>query len=82
MSLTGFTLRTAAARDAEALARFAERTFRDTFGPHNRAEDMDGNLRAIAFYARRGFRDVGGRLFQLGADVQTDRIMVAPAATL
>jgi diamine N-acetyltransferase len=176
MSLTGFTLRAAAARDAEALAPFAERTFRDTFGPHNRAEDMDGycsaaftverqraelgdparqvllleragelagyamlwagpvptcvtgddpiellrfyidgawhgrglagelmdatmaaaaargartvflavwerNLRAIAFYAKRGFRDVGSRPFQLGSDVQTDRIMAAPAPT-
>lgn len=175
MSLTGFTLRTAAADDAEALARFAERTFRDTFGPHNRAEDMDDycrsaftverqrseigdparhvlllesagelaayamlwagpvpdcvagdrpiellhfyvdsawhgrgvasalmdatmaaagrrgagtiflsvwehNLRAIAFYAKRGFRDAGSRPFQLGSDLQTDRIMVAPTA--
>ncbi len=177
MSLTGFTLRTAVAGDADSLARFAERTFRETFGPHNRAEDMDGycssaftverqrtelgdparhvllieragelagysmlwagpvpdcvtggdpiellrfyidgawhgrglagdlmdatmaaaaergartvflavwerNLRAIGFYAKHGFRDVGGRPFQLGLDVQTDRIMVAPAAPL
>ena len=175
MPLTGFTLRAAVATDAEALAGFAERTFRDTFGPHNRAEDMDDycrsaftvesqrselddparqvllleragelagysmlwagpvpgcvtgsdpiellrfyidgtwhgrglaaelmgatiaaagrrgartvflavwerNLRAIAFYAKHGFREVGSRAFMLGSDLQTDRIMVSPPA--
>ncbi|HEX5971626.1 MAG TPA: GNAT family N-acetyltransferase [Gemmatimonadaceae bacterium] len=33
------------------------------------------NARAIAFYARWGFSDVGAQSFQLGADRQTDRIM-------
>lgn len=33
------------------------------------------NARAIAFYARWGFTDVGSQRFQLGADLQTDRIM-------
>lgn len=33
--------RTAGPDDAPALAGFAEQVFRDTFGPHNRAEDMD-----------------------------------------
>ena len=33
------------------------------------------NVRAIAFYSRWGFSDVGSQLFQLGADRQTDRIM-------
>ena len=33
------------------------------------------NARAIAFYARWGFADVGSLEFVLGADVQTDRIM-------
>lgn len=33
------------------------------------------NTRAIAFYARWGFIDVGSQHFQLGADRQTDRIM-------
>jgi diamine N-acetyltransferase len=175
MSLTGFTLRPAGGPDAGALAAFAERTFRDTFGPHNRADDMDGycraafavdrvraeleeadrhvllleragdlagyatlwaaaapecvtgadpiellhfyvdgawhgrgvagafltetmsaagrrgagtvflgvwehNLRAIAFYRKHGFRDVGSRPFALGSDLQTDLIMAAPAA--
>ncbi len=34
-------LRNAAPADAEALAAFAERCFRDTFAPDNRPEDMD-----------------------------------------
>lgn len=33
------------------------------------------NTRAIAFYRRWGFADVGAQSFQLGADLQTDRIM-------
>jgi len=38
------------------------------------------NARAIAFYARWGFRDVGAQHFQLGADRQTDRIMARRSA--
>ena len=33
------------------------------------------NARAIAFYERWGFIDVGAQSFQLGADLQTDRVM-------
>lgn len=33
------------------------------------------NARAIAFYARWGFVDVGSQSFMLGRDVQTDRVM-------
>jgi len=33
------------------------------------------NARAIAFYAKHGFVDVGEQEFQLGADLQHDRIM-------
>ena len=33
------------------------------------------NARAIAFYERWGFRDVGTQAFQLGSDLQTDRVM-------
>lgn len=35
------------------------------------------NPRAIAFYARCGFRDVGSWHFYVGSDRQTDRVMVA-----
>jgi ribosomal protein S18 acetylase RimI-like enzyme len=34
------------------------------------------NPRAIAFYRKSGFRDVGDTTFVLGADVQTDRVMM------
>lgn len=37
------------------------------------------NPRAIAFYAKSGYRDVGSAPFMLGADRQTDRVMVAQA---
>lgn len=36
------------------------------------------NGRAIAFYRKRGFHDVGSHEFLLGEDRQTDRIMVLP----
>jgi ribosomal protein S18 acetylase RimI-like enzyme len=34
------------------------------------------NPRAIAFYRKQRFREVGSQPFQLGRDVQTDRVMV------
>ena len=33
------------------------------------------NKRALAFYSRWGYRDVGSHIFPLGSDMQTDRIM-------
>jgi GNAT superfamily N-acetyltransferase len=33
------------------------------------------NARAIAFYAKCGFRDIGSHPFLLGSDLQTDRLM-------
>lgn len=44
--MTDLALRSARPDDAPALAAFAEHVFRDTFGPHNRAEDMDAYCRA------------------------------------
>ncbi len=35
------------------------------------------NPRAIAFYGKHGFRDVGSEPFWVGSDCQTDRILVA-----
>ena len=36
------------------------------------------NARAIAFYNKSGFRDVGSHVFMVGTDAQTDRILVRP----
>jgi diamine N-acetyltransferase len=36
------------------------------------------NPRAIRFYEKVGFHDVGSHHFQLGSDPQTDRLMVRP----
>ena len=41
MSSLDVTFRPAVADDAAVLATFGERVFRDTFGPHNTAADMD-----------------------------------------
>jgi ribosomal protein S18 acetylase RimI-like enzyme len=38
------------------------------------------NARAIAFYERWGFSDVGSQWFQLGGDLQTDRVMARRVA--
>jgi ribosomal protein S18 acetylase RimI-like enzyme len=38
------------------------------------------NPRAIGFYRKQGFHEVGAQPFQLGKDVQTDRVMVQPLA--
>jgi GNAT superfamily N-acetyltransferase len=38
------------------------------------------NTRAIAFYRRWSFADVGGKSFQLGTDLQTDRVMARRVA--
>jgi len=40
------------------------------------------NPRAIAFYAKCGFRDVGSHVFMIGTDAQTDRLMAAPVETV
>jgi diamine N-acetyltransferase len=38
------------------------------------------NARAIAFYGRWGFADVGAQSFQLGGDLQSDRVMARQVA--
>ena len=40
----------------------------------------ESNARAIAFYTRWGFVDVGSQTFTLGHDVQRDRVMARRAA--
>ena len=39
----------------------------------------EANPRAIAFYAKEGFADVGSTNFTVGGDRQTDRVLVASA---
>jgi ribosomal protein S18 acetylase RimI-like enzyme len=39
------------------------------------------NPRAIRFYEKCGFRDVGSQIFVLGADRQRDRVMVLSLAS-
>jgi ribosomal protein S18 acetylase RimI-like enzyme len=41
MTLSMVTFRSADASDAAAVARFGQRLFRETFGPHHRAEVLD-----------------------------------------
>ncbi len=36
------------------------------------------NARAIRFYTKQGFADVGSQEFRLGSDLQTDRVMSRP----
>lgn len=38
----------------------------------------DRNARAIAFYRRRGFIDVGSTVFMVGTDAQVDRVLARP----
>jgi len=38
------------------------------------------NARAIRFYVKHGFTDVGSQKFRLGRDLQTDRVMSRPVA--
>jgi GNAT superfamily N-acetyltransferase len=175
MTTMSLGIRLAAPHDAAAVGGFGERSFRETFGPHNRPEDMDAycratyalerqraelaapdrltllaevdgvlagyaqlrdgpapacvtgaepiellrfyvdsrwhgqgiaaalmaqviaharrrgrrtlflavwehNPRAIAFYRKQGFEEVGSQPFQLGQDVQTDRVMARALA--
>ena len=47
-----FAFRAATAADAAPLAEFAERTFRETFGPDNRPEDMERYI-AVSYGASR-----------------------------
>src|ERR1044071_6799141 len=46
MTTIPLTIRLAGPDDAAAVAAFGERSFRETFGPDNRPEDMDAYCRA------------------------------------
>jgi len=54
MSEDSVIIRRAIPADAEALAVFGERTFREAFGPDNRPEDVDAYVRATYSAERQG----------------------------
>jgi len=60
---------------ARELMRAAEDAARDLGATTLRLGVWERNFRAIAFYAKCGFRDVGTQPFLLGSDLQTDRVM-------
>jgi ribosomal protein S18 acetylase RimI-like enzyme len=49
---------------------------RDLGGQHLWLGVWERNPRAIAFYRKTGFVDVGTQQFKLGSDVQTDRVLI------
>ena len=51
---------------------------RDLGGAHVWLGVWERNARALAFYAKSGFRDIGVQIFQLGTDRQTDRVLIRP----
>jgi GNAT superfamily N-acetyltransferase len=64
---------------AQALMAQVRRAARDQFGAaHLWLGVWERNPRAIAFYARCGLVDVGSKPYFVGADEQTDRVMVGP----
>lgn len=62
---------------AQALMAAAFDAARELGGEHVWLGVWERNPRAIAFYAKMGFVDVGGTDFYVGPDRQTDRVMVA-----
>jgi GNAT superfamily N-acetyltransferase len=63
---------------AKTLMQFAERTARDLGGRTLWLGVWERNPRAIAFYAKCGFIDVGSHTFIVGTEEQTDRVMARP----
>lgn len=53
---------------------------RELGGRHLWLSVWERNPRAIAFYAKHGFHDVGTEDFWVGSDCQMDRILVAPVS--
>ena len=61
---------------AQELMRAAEDAARELGATTVRLGVWERNARAIAFYAKCGYRDAGAQPFLLGSDLQTDRVMV------
>ena len=69
---------------AQALMSAAHEAARELGGRHLWLSVWERNPRAIAFYTKVGFVDVGSTDFYVGPDRQTDRVLVAvlsPAAS-
>lgn len=60
---------------AQSLMRASEEAARSLGATTLRLGVWERNARAIAFYAKCGFRDTGTQPFLLGSDLQTDRVM-------
>ncbi len=63
---------------AQALMRSVDDVARELGGLTLWLGVWERNPRAIAFYAKCGFADVGEHAFILGTDEQTDRVMARP----
>ena len=63
---------------ASQLMKAAFEAARGFHGTHAWLSVWERNPRAIAFYAKCGFIDVGSTDFYVGPDRQTDRVLVAP----
>ncbi|MEO5567678.1 MAG: GNAT family N-acetyltransferase [Gemmatimonadaceae bacterium] len=63
---------------AQLLMAEALRAAHDLGGHHAWLGVWEQNARAIAFYRKAGFQDVGTHDFYLGPDRQTDRVLVIP----
>lgn len=61
---------------AQELMRATEDAARELGATTVRLGVWERNARAIAFYAKCGYRDAGAQPFLLGSDLQTDRVMV------
>lgn len=60
---------------AQRLMQAVEETARGLGGTTLWLGVWERNWRAIAFYTKCGFRDVGSQPFLVGSDLQTDRVM-------
>ncbi len=63
---------------AQALMGAAREAARELGGRHLWLAVWEHNPRALAFYAKCGFVAVGETVFHVGADRQTDRVLLAP----
>ena len=62
---------------AQALMSAVREAAREFGGRHIWLGVWERNPRAIAFYTKVGFVDVGSTVFYVGPDRQTDRVLVA-----